>query len=58
MLPRFESTSLHEDYGERAIFRLRVPEARADALRAALLDGTSGRAEVALGDPSAPEEPG
>jgi len=58
LLPRFESTSLHEDYGERAIFRLRVPAARAHELRAALLDATSGRAEVTLGDSATLEEPG
>lgn len=58
LLPRFESSSLHEDYGERATFRLRVPGSRAEELRAALLDATSGRAEVALGDPTALEEPG
>jgi uncharacterized YigZ family protein len=58
MLPRFESTSQHEDYGERATLRLRVPAARAAELRAALLDATSGRAEVALSDPTALEEPG
>jgi uncharacterized YigZ family protein len=58
LLPRFESSSLHEDYGERATFRLRVPVARADELRAALLDATSGRAEVTLSDSTALEEPG
>lgn len=43
---RFESTSLGEDYGEKASFRLRVPETNVEAMRAALLDATSGRAEV------------
>jgi uncharacterized YigZ family protein len=58
LLPRFESSSLNEDYGERATFRVRVPEARVDELRAALLDATSGRAEVAIAGPNAVEEPG
>ncbi len=53
LLPRFESTSLSEDYGERATFRLRVPVACIEAMRAALLDATSGRAEVALRIPTA-----
>ncbi len=53
LLPRFESSSLGEEYGERATFRLRVPAARVDEMREALLDATSGRAEVALSDPSA-----
>jgi uncharacterized YigZ family protein len=44
LLPRYESVSMSEDYGERATFRLRVPEARVPELRAALLDATSGRA--------------
>jgi uncharacterized YigZ family protein len=52
LLPRFESTSLHEDYGERVTFRLRVPAARVESMRAALLDATSGRAEIAFGDPT------
>lgn len=43
---RFESTSLGEDYGEKATLRLRVPETNVEAMRAALLDATSGRAEV------------
>jgi putative IMPACT (imprinted ancient) family translation regulator len=58
LLPRFESSSLHEDYGERATFRLRVPVARARELRAALRDATSGRAEVTPSDSTAIEEPG
>jgi uncharacterized YigZ family protein len=51
LLERFESTSESEEYGERAIFQLRVPLARLNALRAALLDATSGRAEITGGDP-------
>ena len=58
LLPRFESSSLGEEYGERATFRLRVPVANVEAVRAALLDATSGRAEVALGEPNALQEPG
>ena len=58
LLPRFESSSLGEEYGERATFRLRVPVANVVAMRAALLDATSGRAEVALGEPNALQEPG
>jgi len=58
LLPRFESSSLGEEYGERATFRLRVPVANVEAMRAALLDATSGRAEVALGEPNALQEPG
>ncbi len=53
LLPRFESASLGEDYGEKATFRLRVPVANVETLRAALLDATSGRAEVALRNPTA-----
>jgi uncharacterized YigZ family protein len=51
LLGRFESISESEEYGERAIFRLRVPRSRVSALRTALLDATSGRAELATGDP-------
>jgi uncharacterized YigZ family protein len=51
LLERFESTSESEEYGERATFQLRVPLARLNALRAALLDATSGRAEITGGDP-------
>jgi len=58
LLPRFGSSSLSEEYGERATFRLRVPVANVEAMRAALLDATSGRAEVALGEPNALQEPG
>ena len=58
LLPRFESTSMNEDYGERATFRLRVPEARVSELHAALLDATSGRAEVVIAGEIAREEPG
>ncbi len=58
LLPRFGSSSLSEEYGERATFRLRVPVANVEAVRAALLDATSGRAEVALGEPNALQEPG
>lgn len=58
LLPRFESSSLGEDYGEKAIFRLRVPVAFVASLRAALLDATSGRAEVLPGEPTALQEPG
>ena len=46
LVQRFESASLGEDYGEKATFRLRVPETSVEAMRAALLDATSGRAEV------------
>ncbi|MEO8881427.1 MAG: YigZ family protein [Gemmatimonadaceae bacterium] len=51
LLLRHEAASLTEDYGERATFRLRVPVARAEAMRDALLDATSGRAEVTMGKP-------
>jgi putative IMPACT (imprinted ancient) family translation regulator len=50
LLVRFESTSEHEEYGERVTFRLRVPVSRVDAIRAALLDATSGRAELSVSD--------
>jgi uncharacterized YigZ family protein len=49
LLERFESTSESVEYGERATFRLRVPLSRVSSLRAALLDATSGRAELAIG---------
>ncbi|MDB4911493.1 MAG: hypothetical protein JWO39_2316 [Gemmatimonadetes bacterium] len=52
LLRRFESTSENEEYGERATFRLRVPLSRVNALRAALLDATSGRAEFVLSEPA------
>jgi uncharacterized YigZ family protein len=58
LLPRFESSSLGEDYGEKATFRLRVPVANAESLRAALLDATSGRAELLPGEPTSLQEPG
>ena len=48
LLSRFESSSLGEDYGEKATFRLRVPVANVESMRVALLDATSGRAEVVL----------
>jgi putative IMPACT (imprinted ancient) family translation regulator len=50
LLERFESTSENEEYGERASFVLHVPVPHVEAMRRALLDATSGRAEVALGD--------
>jgi len=50
-LPRFEATSLGAAYAERATLRLRVPVASVGALRDAVLDATSGRAEVALHPP-------
>jgi uncharacterized YigZ family protein len=50
LLARFESTSESEDYGEKASFVLRVPVARAVEMRAALLDVTSGKADVMFGD--------
>ncbi len=53
LLARFESTAESHEYGEKATFRLRVPVSRVSALRAALLDATSGRAELADGDPGA-----
>jgi uncharacterized YigZ family protein len=53
LLERFESTSESQEYGEKATFRLRVPVSRVRALRAALLDATRGRAELADGDPGA-----
>lgn len=58
LLPRFESSSLHEDYGERVTFHVRVPVARAAELRSSLLEATSGRAKVAPEVPAALEEPG
>jgi uncharacterized YigZ family protein len=54
LLGRFESTSESEEYGEKATFRLRVPVSRVSALRAALLDATSGRAELEDVDPCPP----
>jgi uncharacterized YigZ family protein len=53
LLSRFEATSLGAAYDEKATFRLRVPVASVESLRDALLDATSGRAEVALTAPSA-----
>jgi putative IMPACT (imprinted ancient) family translation regulator len=52
LLGRFESISEGEEYGEKATFRLRVPLSHVNALRAALLDATSGRAEFVLGEPA------
>ncbi|MEP7087774.1 MAG: YigZ family protein [Gemmatimonadota bacterium] len=57
LLPRFESTSLAEEYGERATFRLRVPVSNVEAVRGALLDATSGKAEILSGDPDGAPEP-
>jgi uncharacterized YigZ family protein len=50
LLGRYESTSVSEEYGERATVRLRVPRSRVSALREALLDATSGRAELEVED--------
>ena len=50
LLPRFESVSKSEEYGERVTFQLHVPVSRVSAMRAALLDATSGRAEIAVHD--------
>ena len=58
LILRFESTSLGEEFGERASFRLRVPVANVEAIREALLDATSGRAELVPGGPTAFQEPG
>lgn len=53
LLNRFGSTSESEEYGERATFRLRVPAAHVSAMRAALLNATSGRAELEVSDSGA-----
>jgi uncharacterized YigZ family protein len=50
LLPRFESVSKSEQYGERVTFQLHVPVSRVSAMRAALLDATSGKAEIAVND--------
>jgi uncharacterized YigZ family protein len=57
LLPRFESSSVGEEYGERVTFRVRVPVANADGIRSALLDATSGKAELSGGDTPRLEEP-
>ena len=54
LLARFEVGSLGEEYGERATLRLRVPATRLEAMRQALLDATSGRAEIVERDPTVP----
>jgi uncharacterized YigZ family protein len=54
LLARFESAAESEEYAEKATFRLRVPLSRVSALRTALLDATSGRAELAAADPGSP----
>jgi uncharacterized YigZ family protein len=51
LLTRFESMSESEEYAERVTFRLRVPESRVSAIHAALLDATSGRAEIEISNP-------
>jgi uncharacterized YigZ family protein len=58
LLSRYESSSLGEEYGEKTTFRLRVPVASVDAMREALLDATSGKAEVTKSDGERPKEPG
>jgi len=52
-LARFEATSRNEEYGEKVTFELRVPLSRVSALRAALLDATSGKAELEISEPEA-----
>jgi uncharacterized YigZ family protein len=46
MLPAHEAEIVGEEYGEEVTYRLRLPDARADALRAALLDATRGQARI------------
>jgi len=50
LFARFESTCEGEVYGEKATFRLRVPTVHVNAMRTALLDATSGRAELEMGE--------
>ena len=47
LLPAHEAEVLAEEYGADVRYRLRVPRPGLPALRAALLDATRGRAEVA-----------
>lgn len=53
LLARFESMSEGEAYGEKATFRLRVPTAHVNAMRTALLDATSGRADLEIDEQGA-----
>ena len=46
LLPSFEAEVVSQDYGTAVRYELRVPRPGAAALRAALLDATSGAAEV------------
>ena len=48
LLARFEAASDGEVYGERATFRLRVPTVHVNAMRTALMNATSGRAELEM----------
>lgn len=44
LLPTFEATIVDQTYAEYVSYELRVPQPNREALRAALLDATSGRA--------------
>lgn len=46
LLPAHEAELVGEAYGEEVTYRLRLPDANADALRAAVLDATRGQARV------------
>jgi uncharacterized YigZ family protein len=46
LLPAHEAELLAEEYGEAVTYRLRLPDAQAPALRAALMDATRGQARV------------
>jgi uncharacterized YigZ family protein len=49
LLPAHEAEVLAQEYGARVSYELRLPEANAEALRAALLDATRGRAGFGQG---------
>jgi uncharacterized YigZ family protein len=48
LLPAHEAEVLAEEYGTEVEYRLRLPRARSDALRASLLDATRGQLEVVM----------
>jgi uncharacterized YigZ family protein len=50
LLGPFEAISVHEEYGEKVTFELRVPISRLSAMRTALLNATSGRAGIQSSD--------
>jgi uncharacterized YigZ family protein len=52
MFPAFEAVVVSDRYEADVMFNVRVPDARADGLRAAVLDATRGQARITKPSPS------